>query len=448
MPKQIELEHARQLPAVLKLEGCLVNPATGAQEECHMDFIRDSGGAQDRQLAELARLYGCPPGSLLCVPKDSDQLPELYEPGEFHGPGFMLHVTTADVLEADGEAEADTEAAVLRVDPFTVVGWDTLRQVALSEHESAVVAAAWVEEINALLNRVGSELENDPDADVPAGLVAQFLCCRIADRVEVAELPAGLDYDMVTRYCAASELRRRIALVSGEDPENPAERLEEILGPELAGQMRVDTGSRFRSVIVGLAAGDSRAAEFSRRNDALVRRLFASLTRTPVEEISCGFAPRDAHEEISNRLDDAAVDGDGAGRGDLGRSGWMPQVAAETRNILEDVFGRSYQPQVDLWEIGGNDIILVRDFASAYVYSWPSADRNVVFAPEGEVAIPMIDPSECPTPEGLAELQQELGRRVSAQQLVLGLHAEVGEEAMHVAEEPDAAVPADDAPEM
>ena len=427
MPRQIDLKDSEQLPPQLRLEGCLVDPETGDEFECWMDFIRESGNHQDNQLLELARRYDCIPGSLLCVPKDDDQRPEIWVPHEFHGPDFMLTVTTRYADVPDGE-----ERPEIRVDPFTVTGWDALRTLALTDDQAAPAAMAWVTEINALLTRVGAALEVNSEADLSTGLVAQFLCCRIADRVEVAELPTGIDYDMVTRYCAASQLRRELAQFSGSlalagadhdhetgpldhairvQAEQPPERgLAEILGHDVAARMGVDSGSRFRGMFMKDAASASAASTLSRRNDTLVRRLFAPLTRTPVEQIICGLAPPEVHETISVRLQESAEGRGGPALLDSVESHWLRQVAAECRNILADVFGGSYRPEVDMWDIDGHDIMVVKDFGGCYVYSWPSADRNVVFAPDGEVAIPMVDPSECPTAEELTQLNQQVAR--------------------------------------
>ena len=393
----IELNDLPRLPDRLALEGCLTDPETGEIHECRMAFVSED----EPELLELARQYDVPVGSLLTVPARMDRIAEFHEPAEFHGPAFILTVTTRDMQRED------PDRPTIAVDPFSAVGWETLRRLAVTDDELAGQAAAWVQEINLLHDRVEAAIEEDPAADLPPGMVAWMLCCRIADRVDVEELPEGLDYDMVARHCAAAEIDRKIALLEGRPQDgDPLTELTGILGPEVAAEMRMAPGSRFRAGFVQGAAADGPLRDISRRNDTLVRRLFSRMTRTPVEQITCGTASRELHGNVCACLEAAvAEERDPAGSGD---PGWKEEVAGEIRNLLEDVFGRAYDPQVKLWEVRGNDVLTVRDLQGTHLYSWPVSDRNPVFVPEGEAGIPMIDPALCPDPEALAAKREHL----------------------------------------
>lgn len=407
MPKQIDLADAQRVRDCLRLKGGLVDLETGSIDGCSMGFVREDAGTDGRPVLELARRSGCPPGSLVCVPDHSDMQAEFYEPREFHGNELMVAVSTKDAWDGEGSE------IQIPVNPFCASGWNALRRIALTDDDSAPAAAEWVDELTILLDRVSAALEEDPAADLPDGLIAWMLSCRMADQIELGALQTGIDYDMLSRYCAAAEIDRAIGLITEGNRIDPVRPLAELLG-DLADRMETDPGSRFRSIAIRSAAqGDHGGViESSRRNDILVRRLFASLTRTPVEQIRCGVAPRDCHGRIIDRLTAAGADGQ------ANNDGWREQVSAVVMNILEDAFGRAYRPQVSIREIAGNDILTVEDFAGCYVYSWPSADRNVLFELDGRgQAFPMVDPSECPSPAELAGRMREYGHLLGRRNL-------------------------------
>ena len=401
MPKLIDVGNAQQVRGCLRLTGGIVDLETGSIDGYSMGFVREDAGTDGRPVLELARRSACPLGSLVCVPDHSDMQAEFYEPHEFHGDELMVAVFTKDAWNGEGTGNE------IFVNPFCASGWNALRRIALTDDDAAPAAAAWVEELTILLDRVSAALEEDPAADLPDGLVAWMLCCRMADQIEVGALPTGIDYDMLSRYCAAAEIRRRICLISEGNRADPVRPLAELLG-DLADRMEIDPGSRFRSVAITSAAqgeGGGDISTISRRNDSLVRRLFAGLTMTPVEQICCGVAPRDCHGQIVERLTAVGADGEAH------NAGWREQVSAVVTNILEDTFGRAYRPRVAIREIAGNDILTVGDFAGCYVYSWPSTDRKVLFELEGQgQAFPMVDPSECPSPAELAGKMREYGQ--------------------------------------
>ncbi len=398
------------VPEFLRLEGRLMDPDTGTWREHWMAFFREDVPA----LAGLAREHGIPMGSLLVVPKPDEaggkpgRLAKYFEPGELLAPACMIAVETRNAC-ADGP-----DRPAIRVDPFTVSGWDALRRLAVTDDAAAPAAEGWVDEINNFRDRIEAELEERPASGLPGELVSFVLCCQIVDRVEVAELPAGFDYDMVTRYCVAAQLDRQIALLEDRPLPDPApgnrRGIESMVGDDIAGQMMTGDGALVRAALVRNASGAEMSFErdFSRRNDTLVRRLFSRLTRTPVEQISCGLAPKGMFEPICSKLDQeagAAAPREGPGA-ESGAGDWKQEIAAEIRNVLLDVFGGTHATQARLWEIRGQDVLAVQDFAGSYVYSWPSSDRNVVYVPEGEAAIPMIDPESCPGPEELAAKQE------------------------------------------
>ena len=372
---------------------------------CRMGF------AEQGMLLALAESNGCPQGSLICKPIEPGEDTVIVTPDEFFNLETMIEARTrADIGERDQEGRLPE----VTVNPFSVGGWDTLRRLAVTDEVGAEEAAAWVDGLNRMMNRTEARIDADgADAGLPPGQVTMQLCCQIADRVDPEELPVNIDYDLLTRFCVREQLQEAIAAAAPAPPAPPRHTALELLGADRTAGIKFATGARHRSMLIS-AAGDraSLLAPYARRNDALVRRIFAPMTRTPVEKIAAAMLSTEAWDAMNEKI--ARYEADrGPDPAALGiAEPWQQQVAHEASRILGDVFGGGYRPEVNLHVIGEHDLLMVRDHEGHYLYTWPSRDRQVLFAPDEGVQIPMINPDEYPGDEELAGLRNDLSRRM------------------------------------
>ena len=105
-----------------------------------------------------------------------------------------------------------------------------------------------------------------------------------------------------------------------------------------------------------------------------------------------------------------------ARKGDPGRldprgHAWLEAVSGEVRTVLGEAFGRAYRPeQMQFWEVGGRDILFVKDHAVAAFDSWPTCERQLLFERDGRPPVAMIDIGDCPTDEEVADMRHRRDR--------------------------------------
>ncbi len=320
--------------------------------------------------------------------EDSADPPAIWQLEEI--PGLDLSVSVYD---------PDDEGAQLRVDPFTLAGWEALRRVGLSGAPSADLAAEWVRSVNRLFDEIDEWLVRGDDA-LPPYLASLALSARIADGFGELDMPAGLDYDMLCRYAARQDLERdlRGVLADGGPPVSPPPL------PEIEGLQELPGGIVRRGALEAAAGDDRDMRRLARANDALVRHVFRPLTRTPAEMIYAARCPADS---LRPYLDGRQAGITGLGPAADGETeGWAAAAEAAVRGQLRTVFGDSYQPTLRLAPAerrGGWDVLAVIDHGAGYLYRWPARERQAALQHEGQPGIPMVDPADCPTPGQLVE---------------------------------------------
>ena len=350
-----------------------------------------------------------------------------YRPDTDDGPGGLLvqkDELPATLHSLDTVAELDVLLQVqepgagtpMEVDPFTIGGWEALRAVAHEDgNPDAGLASAWVEELNRLHADVDARLDpGRPERpwDVPPALASVALGRRLSERILIREtdVPPGVDHDALCRYAIGLEQEREIRMLSGS--RNGARialpvRIGEGLQAEHGLQFLSGASVRAPALIAASSGGNPIHRQRARQTDALIRRVFAPLTRVPPEEMTVGRMPLESAGWFRNEMEEGAL-ADVTRHLDPERVEWLQAVQDEIRLTLLDAFGPSYQPEIDFYESGGHDVLLTVDHEGACIYSWPTAERQLLFERDGRPSVAMVDPDRCPSSLDLANQRQRI----------------------------------------
>lgn len=292
------------------------------------------------------------------------------------------------------------------VAPLTVHGWYALRRAGTSDAPDARIAAGWTELLNRLHDDVVAQLESETGGrDLPASLVTAVLSRQASERFgDDVEMLAGVDRDALCRYAVALQLREEIAALGNE--RGDVEEFSQIFRDAGEFPFMCGRGAAFRAPAPEEFRNDPGEARIAAAGDALVRRVFGPLTRLPPEDIVAAAVPRDRSEAFLGALAAHAARNGDRGRLDPRGHAWLEAVSGEIGAVLGEAFGRAYRPeQAEFWECGGRDILFVKDHAAAAFYSWPTAERQLLFERDGRPPVAMIDIADCPSDEEVAGMR-------------------------------------------
>lgn len=129
-------------------------------------------------------------------------------------------------------------------------------------------------------------------------------------------------------------------------------------------------------------------------NDVIRKEVFSVLTTTPVNSLSARMISANGYESAVQSL----------ARHE--ERNWAPQALGRVSEVLADRMP-GYRFDARMFSHDGADVLLIRDHAGAYAYSWDSESRVAEFDVRGKI-LSTYGPDDVPSDERLHELRVAL----------------------------------------
>jgi hypothetical protein len=217
-----------------------------------------------------------------------------------------------------------------------------------------------------------------------------FISAASAQQGAKESLPDGISVEDLQRGVAYINMKRQITSLEPGHPDGyPAPALMTVAEKAGVPHVRTMSGTYIPENFRGF-----------------VRKVFGTMTKTPIEKVMATIVNAGSVEQLETYLT-------GNGR-NLADDNWMDGVRTSLGEVL-DKFMPGYKNSVEtaFYAEDGTDILVVRDHHSkardsAYIYTWPSTDRNLILdAKEMEF---FITEAEIPTEEEFYRVQDVLDR--------------------------------------
>lgn len=340
---------------------------------------------RDAEAAEIkATAVYVTPEALRRKDAHEDKLPADAETG----PGVKTEMGTILVMHEANDGPGpeivslsfnggEDRKAFLRVDDeieLSLAGPGTLRLREILRNRLAAREDADVEDVNAHramsgLNGMFEIVRADQTNRFSADMLATAFHAYMSDSLGDTRLPVSPEE--YARYCQANTLRGMIGQTdpSHADALQSFRPLHDILREHAVSPSDIGTGSDFRGSM-GTSAEEGQMIRAVAANERLTREVFGRLTATSVENLSAAIVSMDAADRLRQSEVLTPLSGD-----------WVDQARAATEEAFGDPLP-GYEFQMDIFSKDGRDIMVVDDSVGrkagkAYVYSWPTAQRNM-----------------------------------------------------------------------
>ena len=229
----------------------------------------------------------------------------------------------------------------------------------------------------------------------PDALTGQVFATHIAGAT--TRLSLGVTYEEFARHAKIAMIRARIA---AENPDHPeaATRIEplgtildRVLGKDISPIVRQGTGA---------AIDEALLRRIARNNPALGDGVIGSLTRTPISSVSARALSLEDMKLLSRAMSRSRLSGD-----------WVEAAGARMNALTDDLLA-GMEAQVEIYNIGRRDILVLKDTMSeqsggVYLYSWPQTDRRP-FSDHGGIRLYHLSPEEVPPAREVERLRRAL----------------------------------------
>jgi len=236
----------------------------------------------------------------------------------------------------------------------------------------------------------------DPDpVRFSSEIIGMAFVASIIDSQGDVNLP--VTFEEFGRKARAELIRAQIGLI---DPlHRDAIAAAQPLGQILKHHLGEYVSTVIRSVS-GIPIDESAMRRMVMASDSLTNEVFGIMTTTSVSRISATPLEVDKAERLQSRLAAHRLQGE-----------WI-DTARDRINSVTSQVQSSYSCSLDLYAVGGRDILIVRDptsdqMGASYVYSWPTSERLSI-GDLGNGRVINISPNEIPTEKEVNRLRAVL----------------------------------------
>lgn len=348
-------------------------------------FVTEEAVAASRAADRLANAIPTPAwpdlryGSVLTV----KTMPDNSAAKVIHGPGQDAGIYLDEV---DGENCLGFTGSLMADCRWRLTGKASLRSDI--SHRDAMLGLLFVQEL----------IASDPDPEkYPLNVIRDAFLCSMS----LSDIRAGMtvsDEEFVRK--ARSDLVR--AMISRLDPAHPdALQAKPVSLDVILGDFGLNdlTASDATHKAMGEVIGRDRLKSMIRQSKGLSEDVFGVLTRTPVEEISCGLTDAKGFSDLCDELTacGAAHGGD-----------WSNAVRRRIDEVLASRMP-DYRFEMALGSLKGQDILGIQDKVggsrgNGYLYAWPTADRLPAMR-IGTKSVLSLSKADIPTATELNQLQ-------------------------------------------
>lgn len=226
----------------------------------------------------------------------------------------------------------------------------------------------------------------------------------ITDRFSDFRLPDGFD-----RYVQVQAIRGQISRL---DPDH-ADALGSLRSLTVSLRDRGLDGSIVHGGIIrgpmGQALRESDMAAMAKSNEALNRKVFGVVTRTPITDLGVNLIAPSKYREIQEAF---------SSNGEILSGEWVDHVNARFRNIIQSD-RNGYHFETTFARVDNRDVLMVyepsapvtmenSERGAAYIYSWPSDDRQPILEVGQEEILPMVSDADIPSEDEVSRLSNIL----------------------------------------